>query len=173
MWQRKQTATAREGRWPGKARVRVPSTRSRALPGTRDAWVPTPGWYSGVSRQKSLGFFAPTSVLSGRWRHCSKHSLLCLLPILALRQLANSLQPVLPAFGQAVAMFGQDQSQGAVEEHQARNASLRVEAVLQVIDRRVRHHERPANLQEGRRFHNLHMAPKVAGIVAEVAVPAS
>jgi hypothetical protein len=33
---------------------------------------------------------------------------------------------VLPTFGQAVAMFGQDQSHGAVEEHKARHASLRL-----------------------------------------------
>src|SRR5262245_60239593 len=108
-----------------------------------------------------------------RWRHPSRRSSWCLLPLLAFRQLANALQPVLPALRQSVAMFGEDQSHGAVEEHKARQAPLRLQAVFEVIERRVRHHQRPANLQERRRLDDLYMAPKVAGIVAEVAVPAS
>jgi hypothetical protein len=52
--------------------------------------------------QKSLGLLPPTSTFSGRWRHRSKRSSLYLFPISAFRQLANALQPVLPAFGQAV-----------------------------------------------------------------------
>src|SRR5271166_164352 len=173
MRRRKGTAAPSAGRLPWKATGRVRSKASRALPGKQDTWAPTPGWHSGGPMQKSLGLFAPTSAFSGRWRHRSKRSSLCLLPILAFRQLANAFQPVLPAFGQAVAMFGQDQSHGAVEEHKARHAPLRLQAVLQVIERRVRHHQRPANLQERRRLDDLHMAPKVAGIVAEVAEPAS
>src|SRR5262249_50956975 len=85
---------------------------------------------------------APPSAFSGRRRHRSKRSALGRLPILAFSQLPNALQPVLPALGQAVAMFGQEQSHPAVEEPQARHAPLCRQAVLQVIDRRVRHHER-------------------------------
>src|SRR5208337_1540424 len=105
-------------------------------PGKRDTWAPAPGWRSGGPMQESLGLFAPTSAFSGRWRQRSKRSSLGLLPILALGQLANALQPVLPAFGQAVAMFGQDQSHGAVDEDKARHAPLRFQTVLQVIERR-------------------------------------
>src|SRR5260221_9911972 len=161
------------GRLSWKATDRVRSKASRTLPGRQDTWAATPGWHSGRPRQKSHGLFAPMSAFSGRWRLRSKRSSLCLLPILAFRQVANALQPVLPAFGHSVAMFGQDEPNRAVEERKARHAPFRLEAVLQVIDRGVRHHQRAANLQETRRLDDLHMAPQVAGIVAEVAVPAS
>ncbi len=52
--------------------------------------------------QESLGLLPPKSAFSGRWRHHSKRSSLSLFPIFALRQRAHALQPVLPAFGQAV-----------------------------------------------------------------------
>jgi hypothetical protein len=52
--------------------------------------------------QESLGILPPKSAFSGRWRHHSKRSSLSLFPIFALRQRAHALQPVLPAFGQAV-----------------------------------------------------------------------
>ena len=82
---------------------------------------------------------------------------------------ASSSQPL----GKPSRCSGRIDPRAAVEERKARHAPLRLQAVLQVIDRRVRHHQRPANLQERRRLDDLHMAPKVAGIVAEVAVPAS
>src|SRR5258708_6902036 len=164
MRRRKGTSAPSAGRLPWKATGQVRSKALRTPPGKRDISASTPGWYSGEPKQKSPGFCSPTSAFSGRWRHRSKCSSLFLLPILAFRQLANALQPVLPAFGHAVAMFGQDQAHGAVEEHKARHAPLRLQAVLQVIGRRVRHHQRPTTLQELRRLDDLNMAPKVAGI---------
>ena len=174
MRRRKGTAAPSAGRLPWKATGRVRSKASRALPGKRDTWAPTPGWHSGGPMQKSLGLFAPTSAFSGRWRHRSKRAHRC-VSFRFLRSASSRMrssqcsQPL----GKPSRCSGRINPMARWRNTRRRHAPLRLQAVLQVIERRVRHHQRPANLQERRRLDDLHMAPKVAGVVAEVAVPAS
>ncbi len=70
-------------------------------------------------------------------------------------------------------MVGSDQAHRPVVEREARFAALRLQAILQVIDGRVRHGHRAHNLQQRWRLDHLHVAPKVPRVVAQVAVPAA
>src|SRR5271166_5294374 len=88
---------------------------------------------------------------SGDWtlspRSFSSLGLLCINTSQAFPpscKFANALQPVLPAFGHAIAMFGQDQTHGKVQERQARADALRLRANLDMIDGRIRHGHRSA-----------------------------
>src|SRR5262245_28771887 len=68
-----------------------------------------------------------------------------------LREYADPLQAMLPALADALAMLDGDLAEGPVRELEARNFALGRQAVLHVRNRRVRHEQRAADLQQRRR----------------------
>src|SRR5262245_6854577 len=89
------------------------------------------------------------------------------------RNLANSLQAEFPSLRHAIPVLLRDQPDGPVAELDARAVSLGGQAVLEVIDGRVGHWQRPADFQQRGRLDDLHVAPQVSCIISQVPEPAS
>ncbi len=70
-------------------------------------------------------------------------------------------------------MFGEDEAHGAVGEDEEGFVALGGEAVLDVGGDGVGHHHGAYEFEEEGRFDDLDVSPEVAGVVAEVAEPAS
>src|SRR6476469_4276019 len=99
--------------------------------------------------------------------------MVCLLFGLArLGEFANPPEPEFPAFRHAIAMLGEDQAHGLVRELQARPGAFGGELVLDMIDRGVRHRGGADDFKKRRRLDHLHVAPEMAGVVAQIAEPA-
>src|SRR5688500_18491875 len=62
-----------------------------------------------------------------------------------LGDFANPLQVELPSLVHSIAVLGDDESHRLVREREPRAAAFRFQAVLHMVDRRVRHGHGPAN----------------------------
>src|SRR6185437_7547029 len=130
---------------------RLPSKLQRTPPGRRDIWAAGSGWRPGAPTRRPAGLVPPASARACQ-RRCSRSSWLLSLLALALSQVANAFEPELPALRDAVAVLGKDQADGPVLEFETCHVSFGFEAVLQMVGRGVRHHQRPADLQQRRRL---------------------
>src|SRR5438093_8427733 len=81
----------------------------------------------------------------------------------------NALQPVRPTLRHAVAMLLRDQAHSPVSELQPRARPFGGQSILNVIDGRIRHGHRSVDFKQGWRLDDLHVAPEMAGVVAEIA----
>src|SRR5262245_27473973 len=96
---------------------------------------------------------------------------LCARP--ALSKLTNLFDPLSPPLWHPFAMILRDQTDRAMRALKPRAAAFGDQSILNVINGGIRHRHRTGDFQERRRLDHLHMAPKMPGVVAEVAKPPS
>src|SRR5262249_29901040 len=82
----------------------------------------------------------------------------------------DPVEAVFPPASDALADLLRNRPHRPVHELEARARAVGRQPVLDVVDARERHEQRPAQLQQRRRLDDLHVPPEVAGIVAEVAI---
>src|ERR1700681_3344241 len=91
--------------------------------------------------------------------------------LLRFRALPYHFVNMLPALPHSLAMFVRNQPQRDVVKFNQRSAIHFAQPVLQIRDRRIRHKQRPVNLQQRRPLDRLHRSPEVPVVSAQVAVP--
>src|SRR5256885_3763431 len=90
-----------------------------------------------------------------------------------LRPLPNAIVDMLPATCNSLAMIVLNQSEGRMPELNQRPPIHLAQAVLHVGNDRIGHKQWPRNFQQCRALDGLHISPKVAVAIAQVAVPSA
>src|SRR5436309_826204 len=94
----------------------------------------------------------------------------------AFRGFTNPRERVTPwlhPLAEGLPVVGWDLANRSVCEPEARDVALRRQPVCQMCNCGIRHEEWPPDFQEGGRFDDLHVPPKVAGAVPKIPVPAA
>ncbi len=86
---------------------------------------------------------------------------------------ANAVENMPPALAQTLPMRRIEQSDRTVPQGNLGSPGDLVQPQLHMVQSRVRHEHRTAQLQQNRRLDHLHMAPEVPDAIATIAEPSS